>query len=297
MTNTVNYVEQFRNQLEQKYERELLTSDLTDNGITFVGTQTVKIPRLILGGYKEHGRSGGWNRQDLTNTFEIKTLNHDRDVEFFVDAMDVDETNQVLSAANITNTFETEQAIPETDLYRFSKMHADYTSTFSKTVDETVLSEATVLSVFDNFMEEMDEEAIPTDGRILYVTPAVNTMLKNAESIQRTLNISGSNDNRISRSVYNLDDVKIVVVPSGRLKTEYDFTSGFAPAASALQINMILVHPRSIIAVDKHSAIRLWAPGQHTQGDGYLYQNRKYGDLFIIENKIGGVKFNVEKGV
>lgn len=294
MANTINYVEQFRQELEQKYARELTSSDLTNNGVQFVGTKTVKIPRLTLGGYKEHGRSGGWNRQDISNDFEVKTLAHDRDVEFYVDAMDVDETNQVVSAANITNTFETEQAIPELDAYRFSKIYSEYTTTFSKTADTTALTEANILAKFDEFMEAMDEAGVPTDGRILYVTPAINTMLKNAEDIQRTINIAGTNDNRISRAVYDLDNVRIIVVQSGRMKSAYDFTDGFKPAAAAKQINMILVHPRSVIAVDKHSAIYLWAPGTHTGGDGYLYQNRRYGDLFLIENKVDGVQINVE---
>lgn len=293
MANAVNYVEQFRNQLEQKYSRELTSGDLSDQGVKFVGTKTVKIPRMTVGGYGEHARSGGWKRKDLSNDWEIKTLSHDRDVEFFVDTMDVDETNQVLSAANITNTFEEEQAIPELDAYRFSKIYADYTTTFGKTADTTALSEQNVLQVFDKFMEEMDDASVPTSGRILYVTPATNTMLKRAQEVQRYISADGKNDGQINRAVRSLDEVKIVVVPSDRLKTEYDFTDGWKAAGSAKQINMILVHPRSIIAVQKHSAIYLFEPGQHTEGDGYLYQNRRYSDLFLIEKKVDGVKISV----
>lgn len=49
-----------------------------------------------------------------------KTLTFDRDIELFVDVMDVDETNQALSAANITNTFISERAIPSR---RSQQMH------------------------------------------------------------------------------------------------------------------------------------------------------------------------------
>lgn len=289
----INYVEQFRTQLEQKYARELTSSDLTSNNINFIGTKTIKIPRLTVAGYKEHSRAGGWNRQDLANDFEIKVLAHDRDVEFYVDAMDVDETNQIVSAGNITNTFEEEQAIPEMDAYRFSKLYYDYTTTFSKVADTTALTTATVLTVFDQFMEDMDDAGVPQSGRILYVTAAVHTLLKNAEHVQRMLTVNGSNDGRIRRIVRSLDDVKIVTVPKDRFMTVYDFSDGFEPDDTALQINMALIHPRSVIAVDKHSAIYLWPPGSHQTGDGYLYQNRRYGDLFLIENKLDGVKINV----
>ena len=37
--------------------------------------------------------------------------------------MDVDETNLVLEMANIQSVFEKEQAIPEKDSYRFSKLY------------------------------------------------------------------------------------------------------------------------------------------------------------------------------
>lgn len=290
---SINYVEQFRRDLEQKYARELVSGDLTGNGVTFIGTKTVKIPRLTVAGYKEHSRAGGWNRQDLANDFEVKVLSHDRDVEFYVDAMDVDETNQILSAGNITNTFEEEQAIPELDAYRFSKLYYDYTTTFSKVADTTALTTATVLTVFDQFMEDMDDAGVPQSGRILYVTAAVHTLLKNAEHVQRMLTVNGSNDGSIRRIVRSLDDVKIVTVPKDRFMTVYDFSDGFEPDDTALQINMALIHPRSVIAVNKHSAIYLWPPGSHQAGDGYLYQNRRYGDLFLIENKLDGVKINV----
>ena len=59
----------------------------------------------------------------MSNDWEAKKLEHDRDIEFWVDPMDIDETNLTLSVANIQNTFETEQAIPEKDSYRYSKLH------------------------------------------------------------------------------------------------------------------------------------------------------------------------------
>ncbi|MDQ4683020.1 hypothetical protein RCF13_25305, partial [Stenotrophomonas maltophilia group sp. RNC7] len=100
--------------------------------------------------------------------------------------MDVDETNQVLSAANITGVFNEEQAIPETDAYRYSKLYSEFVAN-GGTVNTTVLTVANILSVFDKMMEDMDEAGVPQSGRILKVTPPVYTMLKNAEGIQRTL--------------------------------------------------------------------------------------------------------------
>ena len=290
-----NYVDSFLTQLEQKYSRELTSSALTTSNVKFVGAKTIKVPRLSLAGYKDHDRAGGWNRQAVSNDFELKVLQHDRDVEFYVDTMDVDETNQILSAANITNTFVAEQAIPEMDKYRYSKIYSEYTG-LSKTPNTTVPSLENVLQIFDELMEAMDEAEVPLEGRRLYVTPAIQKLLKQANDLQRLVLVQ-QGGGAVNRAVRSLDDVEMVMVPSSRMKTAYDFTDGATAAVGAKQINMILVHPRSVIAPIKHSAIYLWPPGSHTGGDGYLYQNRSYTDLFLIEKKADGVQMNIEPTV
>ena len=290
MPNTVNYATQFQKEIMQKYSRELLTADLTTQNVNFVGANKIKIPYVTVSGYKDHSRNGGFNAGTVQNQFMEKTLGFDRDIELFVDTMDVDETNEALSAANITNTFLTEQAIPETDCYRLSKLHTDFKALGGKVTEDTFTA-AQILEKFDTMMEEMDEDEVPEEGRVLYLIPSVYTMLKQAEKIVRSLDVTRQAS--IDRHVRMLDEVKLVRVPSARMKTAYDFTEGYKPGVAAKQMDMVLVHPRSVIASDKHSYIKLWSPGTHTKGDGYLYQNRKYGDLFLIDTRMQGVKINV----
>lgn len=291
MPNTVNYVTRFEKDLRQKYSRELCTDGLTTQNVSFVNAKTIKVPYITLGGYKDHSRNGGFNRQSAANEYMTKTLEHDRDVEFFVDAMDVDESNEALSAANITNVFEAEHAIPETDAYRISKLYSEFTEA-SGVVDNTELTISNILATFDKWMETMDDAEVPVDGRLLYVTPAINALIKQADKITRMIDVSAQRG--IDRRVRSLDEVTIKTVPSGRMKSSYDFTDGFTPAEDAVQVNMILVHPSAVIACDKHSYINLWAPGSHTQGDGYLYQNRKYGDLFVLDTRKDGIMINAD---
>lgn len=298
MANLINYATQFMSDIMQKYTRELLTSDLTTQNVTFLNANTIKIPFLAVGGYKNHSRAGGFNAQDVTKKDMVKTLAFDRDVELFVDSMDVDESNQTVSAANVTNVFITEHAIPETDAYRISKLYADFVASGEDNPagvpDKTVITKDNVLQIFDQYMTAMDDEEVPQDGRILYVTPAVSDLIKNATGVSRNIQSGNAADTAINRAINALDNVKIVKMPSGRMKTAYDFSDGFKPGVSAKQINMVLVHPRSVIACDKHSYIRLWPEGTHTKGDGWLYQNRKYGDLFVLDNRKNGIKINVE---
>lgn len=290
------YAEQFTQFLAQKYERELCSDALMHSNpqITFLNAQTIKLPRLTLSGYKDHTRTTGFNAGTISNSWEPKKLAHDRDIEFFVDPMDIDETNLALSVANIQNTFETEQAIPEKDCYNFSKLHTELTTYHGRIDSATGLTAQNILAVFDEEMSKMDDAGVPVDGRILYVTPAVNKLLKEADGIQRIITVNGSN--AVNRNVHSLDDVTIKMVQSGRMKTKYNFTDGCVPATDADQINFILVHPSCVVARDKYAYISLFTPGTDSRtADGYLYQNRNYWDLFLIERKVAGCTMHVTK--
>lgn len=293
-----NYAEQFEQILVQKYETEQRSFRLyqSNPGIGWLNAKTIKLPYLTTTGYKDHSRTGSFNSGSLTNNWEAKTLSHDRDVEFFIDAMDVDETNLALSVANITNVFETEQAIPERDCYTFSKLYKDYTTTYHQTANTTVLSAANILTTFDQLMTDMDDASVPMEGRLLYVTPAVNKLLKEAQGLTRVIQ-SGDGQTTVTRYVHELDDVEIITVPSARLKTAYNFTTGAVAASGAGQINLILVHPNSVVARMRHEYIQVFAPGSDSRtGDGYIYQNRAYWDAFLLSQRLDGIKFNVTAG-
>ena len=290
------YAETFTNLLQQKYAKELCSDDLTKSNpqVTFINAQTIKLPRMAVSGYKDHTRTPGFNAGTLSNDWEPKKLSHDRDVEFFIDPMDIDETNLTLSVANIQNTFETEQAIPEKDCYRFSKLYSELNTHKAGNINTTAITVANFLDVFDDLMEAMDEAGVPEEGRILYLTPKMMKIAKKADGIQRTIDVSGSS-NVVNRKVHNLDDVILKSVPSSRMKTAYDFTEGCKPAGSAKQINMILIHTSCVVCRDKYSYIKLFTPGTDSRtADGYIYQNRCYGDLFLLEKKADGCAMNVD---
>lgn len=289
-----NYAETFSNLLQEVYKKELCSDELTQSnqGVTFINAQTIKLPRMSVSGYKDHTRTIGFNAGTLSNDWEAKKLTHDRDIELFIDPMDIDETNLTLSVANIQHTFETEQAIPEKDSYRFSKLFSELT-TYSGRIDHTVITAANFLGAFDEEMSRMDEASVPEEGRILYVTPAMAKIIKEAEGIQRVMSVSAPN--KIVRTVHSLDDVQIKKVPSSRMKTVYDFTDGCKPGSAAKQINFILIHPTCVVARDKYSYIKLFTPGTDSRtADGYIYQNRNYGDLFLLEKKLAGCAMNTQ---
>lgn len=285
MPNTINYVTKFDNKIRELYGQES-KSDLlyhSNTDIQINGAKTIKIPTLAVSGYKDHTRGSlGFQQGDYSNDFETKTLDHDRSIEFVVDPMDFDETDTIVSLANIQSRFEKTQAIPELDCYTFSKLYTEANRVGAQ-VKTTALTKDNILADFDANLEKLEEAGVPLDRLVLFCTPNYRTLLKNAEGIQRTLDVK--NGGGIDRRVYSVDDISnIVTVPSSRLKTLYDFTNGCKAAITAKQINYILIDPEAQVSRVKYAYIHMFAPGSDSRtADNYLYQNRRYNGTFAID--------------
>ncbi len=292
----VNYAELYQQALQQKFTAGLSFVELyntpNNQNIKWVNAKTVQIPRISVGGYTDVDRDvvGTYTRR-ADNDWETKTLQHDREFRTLVDPMDIDETNLALSIANITRVFNDEEKIPELDKYAASKLHTEFTG-FGGTVNSDAVDVNNALLLFDEFMMEMDDAEVPQEGRILYLTPTFYTLFKQAAQIQRQLDVTTNNGN-INRSVRSLDEVKVKSVPSSRMKTLYNFTEGAVPDATAKQINMVLIHPQTVITPMKYEFVDLDQPSA-ANGGKYLYYERAYWDLFAIEKKVPGIKMHVD---
>lgn len=285
----LNYVTQFHTRIIDMYSHELISDALfhSNEDIQIIGAKEIKIPRLTVSGYKDHDRTTlAFNGGNYSNDFETKMLDHDRDIEFAIDPMDVDETNQIVSIANIQARFEKRQAIPELDCYTFSKLYSE-ASRVGATIRTTAITAANILTDFDDNCEMFEDAGVPLSRCILYCTAAYKKALKNAEGIQRTLEVSGSG-NRLDRRIHSMDDLReIRVVPLERFKTAYDFTEGYSADATGKQINYILVDPEAQVSRVKYSYINTYTPGHDSRvADNYLYQNRRYNGTFALDQEL-----------
>ncbi len=292
----LEYATIFSNVLRELYGQELTCDDLyhSNSDIQIVNGKDIKIPKLSVSGYKDHTRGGSFNSGTYSNGYETKTLDHDRDIEFAVDPLDVDETNLVVTVSNIQNRFEKTQAIPELDSYTYSKIYAEAKRVNAK-IKTTALTSANVLSDFDDNLEAFAEAGVPLDRAILYATPGYKKLLKNAEGIQRTLEVSSSSG--IDRRVRSLDDInKIVEVPSARMKSLFDFTDGCKADSTAKQIDYILIDPEAQVSRVKYAYIKMFTPGTDSRtADNYMYQNRKVNGTFGIDELLkSGVIIHAE---
>lgn len=292
----LNYAKEYSQALAQAFPYSLYFGALyntPNNGrYRWTGAKTIEIPTISTTGRVDADRDTIGNAaRNYNNAWETKVLENQRKWSTLVHPADIDQTNHVASIANITQVYNEEQKFPEMDAYTASKIYADWTGQ-SKTASNTVLTEDNVLAEFDALMEKMDEARVPATGRILYVTPAINTLIKNAKQITRTINVESAGST-INRKVSRIDEVEIVPVPSTLMKTVYDFTAGWKVGGSAKQIHMLLIHPIAVITPVSYQFSQLDEPSATTEGKYYYYEE-SFEDVFILNKKADAIQFVVE---
>lgn len=305
----VNYATEYMRALSQAFPYVLnfgaLYATPNNNRYRWVNAKTIEIPSISTTGRVNADRDTvAMAQRNYDNKWETKTLTNERKWSTLVHPMDIDQTNMVASIANITQVFNEEQKFPEMDAYTISKLYNLWTTSIAgdsahgaytgHTADTTALDKNNILGVFDQMMLNMDNARVPANGRILYVTHEVNVILKEAEKISRSMDIT-SGPNAIDRRINRLDQVQIVGVPSTLMKTAYDFTVGWTPLQSAAQINMFLVDPRAVITPVSYTFSQLDRPSALSEGK-WTYYEESFEDVFILNKRADALQFNITAG-
>lgn len=290
-TNT-NYAVEYLKSLKNAYPFRLasykLRSAEDDDRFKFVNATTIQIPSIEVGG-----------RRDATNDYihhvyrrhnnkwDAKTLAFHRYFKDLIAPADIKGTNEVEAIANITKSYNDQQKFPEIDAYTFSKIYNDFT-TLGGNVDTTTLTVDNVLGVFDAMYEQLLTANADVENAILFCTPAVNTLLKNAGN---TVRVIGDGAAKINRSVYSIDDIEKVIVSPKLFKTAYDFRDGWTVKANAGQINMMLICPSAVITPEFYDYVGLGEPKAENDGK-YVYYEESWADVFVLANRLGGIAIN-----
>lgn len=296
MANVINYAEQWNRELLEAIIQGTLCSPFITNNVRWLNAKTFHFTMLSTSGYKNHSRAGGWNRGSITQTDVPFTLYHDRDIEFLIDRADVDESNLTATIQNISENFIQLRANPEVDAEFFSAVA-------QKALAESLAS-ATELSTWDKTNVFSRLKTIMKAGNlrtyrqrgslILYICSDIMDLLEQSSDFTRKIELTTIADGGIGieTRVTDIDGVPLMeVIDTERFYTDFNFEptdGGFEPAAGAYPINVLAASTETVKKVQKINSIYFFQPGQHTQGDGYLYQNRAYSGTFIFPNAKNG---------
>ncbi len=292
MANKMNYAEQWSDELLQIIDDGAYSSPFLTPAerVKWTGAKTFHFTRMDVSGFKNHSRDGGYNRGSVIEEDKDFTLEHDRDVEFFVDAADIDETKQTANIQNVSRVFTQKHSAPETDARFFERVaKAAIADGFYETM--TGFTAANTYSrLVKMFQRKELKKYRAMGGLIAYVSGEIMDYLESSTEIKKTLDIKTMSINEkqgIETRIATINGVTIIeVVDDTRFNTSFDYSDGFVGNGS--KINVLIAHPSMVKTVNKISSIKFWANGTHTEGDGDLYQRREYWDTFVFPNGLDG---------
>lgn len=289
MAHALNYAEKYTGEILEIIQQGILTSPFFVSNVNWVGAKSFHFTQQSVSGYKAHSRNGGWNRGTVTETDKVFEVTHDRDIEFLVDKADVDETARTAAIENISATFVATQQNPEIDAYTFSKI--------AQQAKANNLSEVGALSGWNK--ENVYSKLVAAMGKgklklyrqrgslVGYVRSEIMDLLAVSTEFTPTITTDTLVDGgrAVETRITKINNVPIIeVIDDEVFYSKYDFTEGFVPASDAVKLNVVFGSVEQIKTVVKISSIYYFNAGQHTEGDGDLYQNRSLSDTFVFPN-------------
>ena len=292
MGNTIALAQQYLPLLDEVYKATSRTSILDQNKVEIINGNTVKVYKTSMDGLGTYSRNAGFTLGDVTGAWETLTLSQDRGRTFLIDRMDNEETLD-MAFGTLAGEFIRTRVSPEIDAYVFAKLSGTSGISTGTAADITV-GTTDVPGLINAAEMQMNEDEVPQEGRILFVSEAAYAGLK--AKISRFV----TNDVRdINTAVEYYDDMRVIRVPQTRFYTAitlYDGTTsgqtagGYVGTASTgYKINFMIVHPSAVCKVVKHVLPRIFSPDVVQKADAWQFDYRIYHDTFVYDNKVKGI--------
>ena len=294
MQTDVNYATQYARELANVYPYLSYFSDLwaaqNSNRYRPVQGKTVAIPSMTVSGARAVDRdhiTGAFNR-NWNSEWQMMTMGMDREWDTIIDPMDISETGDAATIANVTRTFNEQQKVPEMDAYAASRL-AGFANGAGG-IDTTPLTAENILAQWDEYLAYMTNNRVNRDRIRAKITPAAYKLLKEAAGITRFID-AGTGIRNIDRNVGKLDGVQIEEVPSDIMQTAFDFTEGWIANGGA-KINLLMYDPEALVAPVVYDVAMMGAPTAQSKGK-YVYYERYYYDVFALNTRSAGIFANV----
>lgn len=288
----LNYAEQWEKDVIATLIQGSLISPFITTNVKWLNAKSFHFTSLSTSGYKAHNRNGGWNKGTIEQKDHVYTVEHDRDISFLIDKADVDETNETASMQNVTKQFAATQAVPESDALFFSRVAAKAVE--SGLSSETALAEYTADNVYSKLKSYLGKGKLrrykASGALIMFIRSELMDLLEQCKELTRKIEMTqiAEGGMGIETRVTSIDGCTLMeVIDDERFYSAFDFETedgGFVAAEDGKKINVLIATPETAKFVPKLASVYYFAPGAHTEGDGYLYQNRSLSDAFVFPN-------------
>lgn len=303
MANVIERVPVIQNELDVAAVQDLTSGwmDLNADMVKYNGGNEVKLPVMTMDGLADYDRDAGFVKGSVNLKWKTYEMSQDRGRSFSFDENDVDETNFIITAARVAGEFQRQHVVPEIDAYRYSKIAAIAKEKGRLKEGFTPDQDNILTQLYTDIAEVADiygEENI-----IVTINRKVATILDTNKELSKHIDVGAFEKGNVNLRVKMLDgEFPIIRVSSNRLKTEYNFltgedgqeTGGFKPTESAKDINWIISTRKTPIAVNKTDRMRVFDPETNQSARAWLLDFRKFHELWIPDNKIGGIFVNTK---
>ena len=288
--NSISLFKKYIDKLDEVYKQSSLTADLdSDSTLVQAGANAneIIIPKMSMDGLGNYSRNDGYVQGDVTLTNETVQFNYERGRKFGVDRQDNAETAGV-AFGRLGAEFTRTKAVPELDAFTFAKIAG--TSDITTTTGTYANGEAW-LSALVTAQTAMDDAEVPTESRILYITP------EGYNSIHAV-------DTTKSREVL-ASFSKIVKVPQSRFYTKITLNDGttagqkaggYVKANDGNDINFLIVEKSAVIKYPRILVNKIVSPDDNQTDDKWLFFYRAYGLVDVYDNKVAGVYLSSKTG-
>ena len=283
MANSIALFKQYIDLLDEVYRVEAKTSMLDINGTLVqagANANQIIVPKYSMDGLADYSRNSGYVAGDVTVTHEAVEFNYDRGRKFTVDAMDNAETAGV-AFGSLAAQFIRQKVVPEMDAFRFAS-YAGASNILS--ASGALSTGAEVLAALETGTQAMDEEEVPEAGRILFITPTLETAIHSLDTTK-------------SREVLErFDDV--VRVPQRRFYSAIDLADGttsgeeaggYSKASGAKNLNFMIIEKDAVMQFTKHTVSKVFSPEENQNADGWAFVYRAYGLCDVYDCKVKGI--------
>lgn len=276
---SIDLVTKYQQAVDELFSSESRAKQVSNEEYKFTGAHTIKVFSVSTSPLTDYDRSGAkvkakeqWSRfgvaENLETSVQDMTLSRDRSFTFVIDKMDEDETQGALRDSTALAREIREVVFPEIDTHVFAKMAegAGTKKTEALTVDNVYKSVLAASNV-------LDDADVPEDGRVLMVSPAVYTLMKQDKLFGLNPNVSGELVQ--SGIIATMDGARVMKVPAKRLPAKCGF---------------ILCHPIATLAPVKLDEYRTHddPPGI----SGALCEGRFVYDAFVLKNKAKAIYYH-----
>lgn len=284
MANNIALFKKYIDLLDEVYKQAAVTSLLDgDNALVQRGANAneIIIPKISMQGLADYSRNSGYVHGDVTLTNETVKFNYDRGRKFTVDNMDNEETAGI-AFGKLSSEFIRTKVVPELDAFRFATYAG--TAGISKATAATISDGAAAITALTAAQSKMDEDEVPDNNRILYITPTIYNLIQGLDTTK-------------SKEVLN-SFAKVQKVPQSRFYTAIDLldgtttdeeTGGFAKADIGKEINFMVIQKTAVIQYSKHTVNKIIPPELSQHGDDWMFFYRAYGLADVYENKVAGI--------